>query len=135
MATLSFARGITPRIREYGVLNAIYFILARFQFVRLIGNAVLSLIRPTSQDDSVRSCALCSTQSLFSNVNPDKAVAAIREKSWFPNFNLRPDLADEITSAAKDALLVSPINRNFAFHAEDRSFAEQYLGQPIGPFE
>ncbi|MGI9260336.1 MAG: hypothetical protein ACR2QQ_16000 [Gammaproteobacteria bacterium] len=131
MATLSFARGITPRIREDGVLRAIYFVLARFQFVRLIGNAVLTLIRPAAQDDSVPSASLCSRQSLFSDVNPDEAVAAIREKSWFPNFNLRPELADEITLAAKDALLVSPMNRTFAFHPEDRSFAEQYLGQPI----
>ena len=131
MQALSFARGIAPRIREDGVRNAIYFMIARFQLVRLIGNTALSLIRPASHNDSHRSTSHASSPTLFADVDPEETVAAIQTKSWCPNINLPAEMADEISAAAKDALLVSPMNRNFAFHPEDHAFAEQYLGQPI----
>jgi hypothetical protein len=127
------AKGVFPRIQQKGLLNAFIFSTARFQPIRATGNTILNLTQPKSHEARKRMLRPRSAtkHSIFQGIDPESVIAAIHQRSWFPQFNLTSELVDDIIAEAKDCPLVSRLQPNLAFHLRDKRKIERQIGRRI----
>jgi hypothetical protein len=131
MIVFGFADGIFTRVRREGLAKALFFVVARFQLVRSVGDAWAGLGASPSCKGARHARGKALRASAFRGFDAGIVVSAVEKHSWFPGFNLPLELVQEITEATKGARLTNPLHPDITFTENDKCSAEARLGRRI----
>jgi hypothetical protein len=92
---MSFVKQALGRVRREGLKNMIPYALGRFHTVRTLYSAQSRVLRGKKKQDI--------TQTMFSDVNMEKAVASIKEKAVYLPVTLPGDVVAELKQIAETA--------------------------------